>query len=57
LDSVPERVIAAWFDDPMHKALLLERTFRSCGIGLMGDGESWIISLVLTASLLEEGGP
>ena len=56
LDSVPEKVIAAWFDDPMHKALLLEPTFRYCGIGLMGDGESWKISLVLTVALPEEVG-
>lgn len=57
LESVSERVIEAWFEDPMHKALLLEPTFRYCGIGMMGDGEYWKITLVMTVSLPEEVEP
>jgi uncharacterized protein YkwD len=57
LESVADRVIEAWFTDPMHKALLLEPSFRYCGIGLMGDGEFWKISLILTTGLPEEVGP
>lgn len=57
LGSVPERVSEAWFDDPMHKALLLEPSFRFCGIGLMGDGDHWKVTLILAVSLPEEGTP
>lgn len=57
LESVPEGVVTAWFEDPMHKALLLEPSFRYCGIGVMGDGGSWKIAMVLTVSLPEEVVP
>jgi uncharacterized protein YkwD len=56
LESVADRVIEAWFTDPMHKALLLEPSFRYCGIGLMGDGELWKISMILTTGLPPEVG-
>jgi uncharacterized protein YkwD len=54
LESVAGRVVEAWFDDPMHKALLLEPSFRYCGIGMMGDGEWWKIALILTVDIPEE---
>jgi uncharacterized protein YkwD len=57
LDTLPQRVIDTWFADPMHKALLLESSFRYCGIGMMGDGNLWKISLVLTVNPLEEALP
>jgi uncharacterized protein YkwD len=57
INSVSERVIDAWFADPMHKALLLEPSFRYCGIGMMGDGDLWKVSLILTVNPLEEVGP
>jgi uncharacterized protein YkwD len=55
LDSVPDRVIEAWLNDPMHKALLLEPSFRYCGIGLQGDGMWWKLTLILTVDLPKEG--
>jgi uncharacterized protein YkwD len=54
IDTVPDRVLEAWFDDPMHKALLLEPTFRYCGIGMMGDGEWWKISMIIAVAPPEE---
>ncbi len=57
LDDVPASVTEAWFNDPMHKALLLEPSFRYCGIGMMGDGDVWMISMVLTVGLPEEVTP
>ena len=57
LESVPERAATAWFRDPMHKALLLEPTFMYGGIGIMGDGESWKITMVLTVDLPQEALP
>lgn len=57
LENVPERVATAWFRDPMHKALLLEPSFMYGGIGIMGDGESWKITMVLTVDLPQEALP
>jgi uncharacterized protein YkwD len=57
LESVPQQVVTAWFEAPMHKALLLEPSFRYCGIGIMGDGGSWKIAMVLTVSSPEEVAP
>lgn len=57
LDQIPLTVTEAWFADPMHKALLLEPSFRYCGIGVMGDGDVWRITIVLTVAHPEEVSP
>jgi uncharacterized protein YkwD len=46
LESVAQSTLHAWFSDPDHEAVLLSPIFRYAGLGLMGDGSRWIITLI-----------
>lgn len=56
-ENLPVRLTEAWFEDPMHKALLLEPSFRFCGIGIAGEGGEWKVAVILTIDLPEESNP
>jgi uncharacterized protein YkwD len=47
LQNVASVTLAAWFDDPDHEALLMSPLFRYVGLGVMGDGSQWIVTLIL----------
>lgn len=47
LQETAEVTLHAWFDDPDHKAVLLSPNFRYAGLGLMGDGDRWFVTLIL----------
>lgn len=57
LEGLSASVTDAWFSDPMHKALLLEPAFRFAGLGIMGDGSAWKVTLILAADVPEESLP
>lgn len=47
LQEVAQITLEAWFTDPNHEAVLLSPEFRYAGLGLMGDGSRWIVTLIL----------
>lgn len=46
LDSLADASVGAWMASDAHRALLLDTTYRYDGVGVIGDGERWIVSLV-----------
>jgi uncharacterized protein YkwD len=46
LQAVAHDALQAWFSDPNHEAVLLSPIFRYAGLGLMGDGSRWIVTLI-----------
>lgn len=47
LQEVAQTTLNAWFADPNHEAVLLSPELRFAGLGLMGDGSRWIVTLIL----------
>jgi uncharacterized protein YkwD len=47
LQETATATLDAWFDDPDHKAVLLSPDFRYAGLGMMGDGDRWVVTLIL----------
>jgi uncharacterized protein YkwD len=47
LEDVPEECLRVWFDDDDHTSILLSPVFHYAGVGLMGDGERWIVTVIL----------
>lgn len=47
LQEVAANTLEAWFDDPDHRAVLFNPDYRYAGIGIMGDGNRWVVVLVL----------
>ncbi len=46
LEEVASQTLEAWFDDEDHQAVLLSPDLRFAGVGIMGDGERWIVTLI-----------
>ena len=46
LEEVASTTLEIWFDDIDHRAILLSPDFRFAGVGMMGDGEQWIVTLI-----------
>lgn len=47
LQDVASITLDAWFEDIDHRAVLLSPDFRYAGLGLMGDGTRWVVTLML----------
>jgi uncharacterized protein YkwD len=47
LQEVASITLHAWFEDIDHRAVLLSPDFRYAGLGLMGDGTRWVVTLIL----------
>jgi len=52
LQEVAQTTLKAWFSDPNHEAVLLSPELRFAGLGLMGDGSRWIVTLILVEGRL-----
>jgi uncharacterized protein YkwD len=50
LDRIPDECLEAWFEDGDHASILLSPVFKLAGIGLMGDGSQWIVTVLLVES-------
>jgi uncharacterized protein YkwD len=48
VDGVSQAAVSAWFQDSDHKLVLLSQEFRYTGIGVVGDGDRWIVTMLLT---------
>jgi uncharacterized protein YkwD len=46
LQNVAQDTLQTWFSDPDHEVVLLSSIFRYTGLGLMGDGSRWIVTLI-----------
>jgi uncharacterized protein YkwD len=46
LNDVSVKTLEAWFNSPMHRANLMDPSFRYTGLGLMGDGVWWKVTQV-----------
>ncbi len=47
LTEVSTSTLAAWFGDADHEAVLYSPDFRYAGLGIMGDGSNWIVTLIV----------
>jgi uncharacterized protein YkwD len=47
IGELSQSAVAAWFQDPDHNLILLSPDFRFVGIGMMGDGQRWIVTMIL----------
>lgn len=47
LSEVSNSTLAAWFGDRDHEAVLFSPDFRYAGLGIMGDGSRWVITLIV----------
>jgi uncharacterized protein YkwD len=55
VSDVSQATIGAWLQDSDHSLILLSPDFRYAGIGVMGNGERWIITMLLTGERPKEG--
>jgi len=44
-ESLVETTVTTWMVSEDHRALLLEAAYAYAGVGLIGDGERWIVAL------------
>lgn len=51
LTGLAEITVETWFADADHELVLLGPEFRYAGIGVMGDGQRWIVVAVITGEL------
>ncbi len=51
LSELAATTVQTWFADADHELILLGPEFRYAGIGVMGDGQRWIVVAVLTGDL------
>ena len=51
IEDIPGATVAAWFDDDDHSLILLSPEFRYTGIGVMGDGDHWIVTMIMTGDV------
>ena len=54
IDQISQQAVAAWFQDSDHNLILLSPDFRFAGVGVMGDGERWILTLILSGEAPKE---
>jgi len=54
IDQAAPQAVAAWFQDRDHNFILLSPDFRYAGVGVMGDGERWILTLILSGEAPQE---
>jgi uncharacterized protein YkwD len=47
LEEVASITLTAWLDDGNHQAVLFSPDYRFAGVGLMGDGQRWIVALLV----------
>ncbi|TFH33400.1 MAG: CAP domain-containing protein [Anaerolineales bacterium] len=47
LQAVSQETLRTWFSDADHEAVLFSPVFRYAGLGLMGDGSRWIVTLIV----------
>ncbi|MCX6071902.1 MAG: CAP domain-containing protein, partial [Chloroflexi bacterium] len=45
-ESLVDASVTAWMASEAHRALLLDTVYTYVGVGLIGDGERWIVALV-----------
>jgi uncharacterized protein YkwD len=45
-ESLVDTSVSAWMASELHRALLLDTVYAYVGVGLIGDGERWIVALV-----------
>jgi uncharacterized protein YkwD len=48
LSTVPNEVVEAWFLDSDNRLVLLSPEFHYGGVGIMGDGQAWVVTAVVT---------
>jgi len=46
LDSLVDASVGAWIASDAHRALLLDTRYKFTGVGMVGEGERWIVALV-----------
>lgn len=44
-ESLVDSTVTQWMASEAHRALLLETVYAYAGVGLIGDGERWIVAL------------
>jgi len=54
VDGVSQEAVSAWFQDSDHKLVLLSQEFRYTGIGVVGDGDRWIVTMILVGEATQE---
>jgi len=47
LSGLVDAAVGAWVASEAHRALLLDNRFRFTGVGILGDGERWVVVQVL----------
>ena len=47
LSELTDAAVGAWVASEAHRALLLDNRFRFTGVGILGDGERWVVVQVL----------
>jgi uncharacterized protein YkwD len=47
LDSLVDATVGAWIASDAHRALLLDSRYHFIGVGMIGEGERWIVVLAL----------
>ena len=47
IGELSQSAVTAWFQDPDHDLILLSPEFRFAGIGIMGDGQRWIVTMIM----------
>ena len=50
IDKVPQECLDTWLDDGDHLSILVNPVFHYAGLGLMGDGRQWIVTMILVES-------
>ncbi len=46
LDSLVDACVGSWIASDPHRSLLLETRYKYTGVGVVGEGERWIVALV-----------
>ncbi len=46
-EELAQKAVASWQDDAANREILLSTTYRQVGIGVMGNGDRWIVAALL----------
>lgn len=54
VSEVSQAAVDAWLQDPDHSLILLSPEFRYTGIGIMGNGERWTVTMLVAGESPQE---
>ncbi|MEJ2013302.1 MAG: CAP domain-containing protein [Anaerolineales bacterium] len=55
VSEVSQAAVDAWLQDSDHSLILLSPEFRYAGIGVMGNGERWTVTMLVVGESPQEG--